>query len=271
MVASANITYSLSNETGLAAELCKLALERTKNNVVEARRILERWNGRTNKTKTFGVVCASLEKEYDACALVEVQCTDELFSNSKEFFELVGSITTEIVQYEHHYVTEPEVSSLELKYNCQIAVKSERFTRTGPLCLLTTYTHRDRMGVIVETEVDNEEALNNLLFKTFSFELALHVAAFNPIAVDKGEIPKEMRDELTSRIEKELMKNGKPIQLWSTVTDGKINKWAEQRSLLNQIFIKSDKETVAEIKTHLSEKIGSNITIKRFKRFDLGS
>ncbi len=273
MAVNADTTYSLSNETGLGVELCKIALERAKNDVVEAKRTLERWSGQTlkNKSTIFGLVCTFFEKEYDAGAVVEVQCTDEIFSNSKEFYELTGEIATEVVRYEHHYVVEPRLPEIESRNNCQISVKSARFVKTSPLCLLTTYTHRDRIGVIVETEVENEEAMNNKLFKAFSFDLALHIAAFEPFAIDKNDISKEMRAELTSQIEKELSRNGKPLQLWATITDGKITKWAEQRSLLNQIFIKSDKDTVAEVKTKLAEKIGSDITIKRFERFALGT
>jgi len=274
MAASANVTYSLSDETGFGVELCKLALERTKNDVNEARRCLERWSGqpaaKRASSKILGTVCTYFEKEHDAAAVIEVQCTDELFSSSKEFYELVGEMATEIVQYEHYYCVDPRLPEIEQKHNCNITVKSERFVKSSPLCLLTTYTHRDRVGVIIETEVENVEALNDKVFKAFSFDLALHIAAFQPFAVDKNDIPKSLRQELTSKIEKELSRNGKPLQLWAAVTEGKINKWAEQRSLLNQIFIKSDKDTVLEVKNKITEKLGSDITIKRFKRFELG-
>lgn len=274
MAASANVTYQLSDETGMGAEVCKIALERTKNNAAEAKLLLERWSGQTSalgKSKVFGVVCTYFEGDFDAAAVIEVQCNDELFSSSKEFYELVGEISQETVRYEHHYCTEPKLTELEAQHKCTFTVKSERFVKGGPLCLLTTYTHRDRMGVIVETEVENEEAFNNKLFKSFSFDLALHIAAFDPLAVTKEGISDQDRHETRLKIERELMRSGKPLNLWPTVTEGKLNKWSEQRSLLNQIFIKHDKDTVTDIKYKLGEKIGSAITIKRFKRFNLGT
>jgi elongation factor Ts len=277
MAASANITYSLSDETGLSAELCKLALERTKNNVDGAKQLLERWSGRkpsaAKEGNTFGVVYAYFEKEFEAAAIVKVQCTDELLATSKEFYSLVGEIAQETVQYSFHYIAETPLSELESKHKCQITVTSERFNKEekNELSLFTTYTHKDRIGVMVETEVKNKTAFDNKLFKAFSFDLALHIAAFEPLAVRKDDIPVEMRDEIRSKIEKDLMRTGKPLALWPTVTDGKLSKWAEQRSLLNQIFIKSDKDTVAEVMSKLEEKIGSEITIKRFARLTLGS
>lgn len=274
MVASANVTYSLSDETGWGAELCKLALERSKNNVDEAKSLLERWSGQasaTAKPKTFGLVCTYFEKEFDAAAVIRVNCTDELFAASKEFYGLVGAIAQETVQYTHHYVTEPQLVELEAKHKCSITVEATRFEKTSPLALLTTYTHRDQLGVIIETEVENEAAFDNKLFKAFSFDLALHVAAFEPLSVFKDGIPEEAKQEVRMKIEKELMRNGKPLALWPTVTDGKLSKWCEQRSLMNQIFIKSDKDTVVEVKNKLEEKLGSEITIKRFARFALGS
>lgn len=271
MATNANATYSLSDETGLGAEICKIALERSKNNIDEARRCLQRWgNQPTNKSKIHGLVCTYLERAFDAAAVIEVQCTDQVFANSKEFYELVGEIATETVQYEHHYCVDPKLPAIEKKHDCQIIVKSDRIVKTNALCLLTTYTHRDHIGVVVETEVDNADAQNNKLFKEFSFDLALHIAAFNPLSIGSKDIPAELRAELTKNIERELMRSNKPLNLWTSIITGKIDKWAEQRSLMNQVFIKNEKDSVLDIKTRVAEKIGSKITINRFTRFELG-
>lgn len=270
MSSSATITYALSQETGFATELCKLALERARHDVNAAKRILAHWGGKSpTPSDNFGVISTYFDN--DAAAIVEVKCTDELFAGTKEFYNLVEEITTEIVQYEHHYVTEPALEKLEKEHECKFTVTSTRFVKTNKLSLLTTYTHQNRVGVILETSVTNEDAFNSSIFRLFSFDCALHIAAFAPLAIDKTDIPADIRANLSRQIEKDLMKSGKAMHLWSMVIDGKIGKWAEQRSLMNQIFIKNDKETVEDVRKKISEKIGSEIKINRFARMLLGS
>lgn len=274
MSVDANIAYSLSRETGVGAELCKMALERSKNDIQAAIRCLERWNcykkGQSAQT-SFGLVCSYFEREHNAAAIVQVNCSDELFSKTREFYELTGLITTEIVNHTHPYTAEYQVADLEKRHNCKINVKSFRFEKTGDFSLLTTYNHRDTTGVIIETEVLNKEAFENKQFKLFSFDCALHITAFNPIAISKTDIPIDLKFEMQANIEKQLAREGKDMRYWAIAAEGKLNKWAEQRSLLTQIFIKSDKDTVEDIKNKISEKIGSEITIKRFARFTVGS
>ena len=117
----------------------------------------------------------------------------------------------------------------------------------------------------------NEEAFNNKQFRLFSFDCALHVAAFDPVAVRPIEIPATLKFDMERQFEKQLMREGKSIHIWQVAVEGKIKKWAEQRSLLNQIFIKSDKDTVDDVRKKLAEKIGSDVRINKFVRFSLGS
>jgi elongation factor Ts len=280
MSAEASIAYSLSRDTGFCAELCKLALERSKNDTSSARRMLDRWdNSKTNATnisepneeiKSFGVVCSYFESEACAAAVLEAKCTDELFAKSKEFYELVGEATEEIARYEEPYCVNARLPELEEKHKCKINFNSARIQKTNTFSLLTTYTHRDSIGVIVETEVDNEEAFKNKQFRLFSFDCALHIAAFDPVAVRPEEVPGELKHNIERQIEKQLMRDGKSMQYWQIAIEGKLKKWAEQRTLLAQTFIKSEKETVEDIRKKISDIVGSNVRVKRFVRFALG-
>lgn len=279
MSAEASTVYSLSHETGFGAEVCKIALERSKNDVTHARRLLERWNaGKKTPNSTddsapnpHGVVCTYFDKDFDAASVVEVRCTDELYSQSKEFYLLAQEITEEVTMYEEAYTVEPRIPQIEEANKCKITISSGRLVKTNELSLLTTYSHKDNVGVVVETQVDNLEAFNNKQFRLFSFDCALHIAAFDPVAVRAEEIPATLKFDIERQIEKQLMIEGKAMQYWSVAVEGKLNKWAQSRSLLNQIFIKSDKDTVDEVRKKISEKIGSDVRITRFIRFGLGS
>lgn len=278
MSADATTVYSLSNESGFSAEVCKIALERSKNDVSNARRLLERWNAGKKQpnseqqtTATHGLIHTYFEKDFDAAAVVEVRCTDELYSNSKEFESLAKEIAEEIVRYEEPYVVYPRIPQIEETNKCKITINSGRLVRSNPLSLLTTYTHRNNVGVVVEIETDNEDAFKNKLFRLFAFDCALHIAAFDPVAVSAEEIPNTLRWQVERQIEKQLMTEGKAMQYWQIAIEGKLKKWAEQRSLLNQIFIKSDKDTVNEVRKKVADKIGADVRITKFVRLALGS
>jgi elongation factor Ts len=276
MAVDATLAYTLSKQSGLGAEICKLALERTKNDVESAIKLLKRWCGTAttastanNPAQNFGVVCTYLKE--DIAVVVEVKCSDELFSQSKPFYEMAAQVASETIEWGDHYSAREEIKELEKQHNLQITVRSMQFDRSTPLSLLTTYTHQDTIGVMVETEVATPEAFSDRQFKLFSFDLAMHIAAFRPLCVSVNDIPADMKREAQVQIEKQLAHEGKDMQFWAVASEGKMERWTKQRSLLNQIFIKSDRESVEEVRKQVSEKIGSEITIKRFARLALGS
>jgi len=275
MSVEANVVYSLAQEIGFSPEICKMALEKTKNNLNEARRLLTKWrreqtSDSTNK-RLPGAVCSYFDSDVKAGAVVKVTCTDQYLAGSKEFYEYVSSFNAEIVRFGKPQLTEAIREQLQQKYNCTINTQFVRLEKSHPNSLLTTYQHRDQIAVIVETAVTKAAAITELPFKQFSFNCALHVAAFNPIAVRDSEIPNEIKATMTRSIEKQLMQNGKSIQQCAITTASKINEWAKQRSLLSQIFIKNEKESVREIRNQISEKIGTDVTILRFARFAMDS
>jgi len=218
---------------------------------------------------SFGAVRTYFESEFDAAAAVRLTCDDEVFAISPEFSNLLDEMTIEIVRYEEPYCTDPVLTEIEEKQEINFSTDKIRIEKSSPFSLLTTYTHRGKIGVIVETAVKNIEAFNSNAFKVFSFDCALHIAAFNPLGVDKSDMPNELQASIQTLIEKELMQTTKPMNLWPEIIKGKVNKWAEERALLHQIFIKSDKETVQDVCKTIGNKIGSPIEIIKFARLAL--
>lgn len=272
MSADANTAYSLAKETGSPIEICKLALERSHHDIIVARPLLNSWLNKLNKfdvndntDDSIHIIKSYVHQECDAGALAEISCTTNNIPSTK-LNALAQDIVEEIASYEDYYVSLPITTALEKEYDCNIKVRSMRLTKTSNLSLITTYVHRNNVGVIVETEVDKSEALNNKLFKIFSFDCALHIAAFDPIAINKDQIPLELKREVSLQIEKQLHAEGKAMHHWPVAIEGKLNKWMENRTLNNQVFIKSDKDTVDEIRAQISKTIESNITIKHFAR-----
>ncbi len=149
----------------------------------------------------------------------------------------------------------------------KMAKKSGRATCNG---LVESYTHDGRIGVIVEVSTETDFVAKNDQFKEFVHNLTLHVAASNPLYLSKEDVPKKVVDEEMKESQAEAEKAGKPAPIAKKIAEGKMNKFYEEVCLLNQPFIKDDKKIISDLVTELVSKIGENIKISRFARFELG-
>ncbi len=149
----------------------------------------------------------------------------------------------------------------------KVAKKSGRETCNG---LVESYTHDGRIGVIVEVSAETDFVAKNDQFKEFVHNLALHVAASNPKYLSESDIPKAELDKEKKGFAAEAEKEGKPAEIAKKIAEGKMKKYFEEVCLLNQPFIKDDKKTISDLLTELVAKIGENIKIARFVRFELG-
>lgn len=272
MSAHAQTTYALSTETGFNIELCKMALERSKNHLGEAKRLLSKWGNKSVSPidkKSFGLVRAFLEKEFDAASIAKITCADPVFAMSREFSDISDEVVQEIVRYEAPYISEAALPNIEKEFGSKINFKFDRLKKSSDLSLLTVYNHRNEISVIVETEASNEFAFNNRAFRLFSFNLAMHIAAFNPISIDKASLPEEITKAITEETTKELLRVCKPMTLWPTVIEGKLSKYADKRSLVNQVFIRNNTETVNQVLKQISDSLASEIKINKFIRYDM--
>ena len=145
--------------------------------------------------------------------------------------------------------------------------KGDREAREG---VIDSYVHSGRIGVIVEVncETDFVARLDN--FKVVAHEIALQIAAMNPSYVSEADIPAEeierVRAEAQSRVEAE----GKPAEFAEKIVDGQVKKHFAEKVLMNQTFIKNEKQTVTDYVKENIALLGENIVIRQFKRIELG-
>lgn len=159
------------------------------------------------------------------------------------------------------------VEEMRKKGLAKAAKKSEREAKEG---LVDSYLHGERIGVLVEVNCETDFVARTDDFKSFVHEVALHVAAANPTYLSSDEIP---ADEIAKEKEvyKETLKNeGKPDNIIDGIVEGKIKKYASEVCLLDQPFIKNPDQTVGELLQETIAKLGENMVIARFARFELG-
>jgi len=145
--------------------------------------------------------------------------------------------------------------------------KGDREARAG---LIDSYVHSGRIGVIVEVNCETDFVARTDGFKEFVHEIALQVASMSPIYVSEAEIPatelKRVRDEAM-----ELAKtSGKPAAMLDKIVDGQVKKHFAEKVLLQQTYIKNEKQTVEDFVKENIAKTGENLIVRQFKRIELG-
>ena len=143
--------------------------------------------------------------------------------------------------------------------------KGDREARQG---LIDGYIHNGRIGVLVEVNCETEFVARTDNFKSFVHEIALQVASMSPQYVSEEDIP---ADEL-KRVQDEAMERviTKPADIAKKIVEGQVKKYFAEKVLLQQVFIKNEKQTVADFVKENISKTGENLIIRQFKRIELG-
>jgi len=160
------------------------------------------------------------------------------------------------------------VKLLRTKGLADAAKRSGRATKEG---LVDSYIHAGgKIGVLVEVGCETDFVALNEDFKTFVHDVCMHIAAANPEYVSREEVPAEVTEAELSIYKDQAKATGKPDNILEKIAMGKLDKFYEHVCLLEQPFVKDDKLTVEQLLGEIVGKIGENITIKRFIRFELG-
>ncbi|WHZ21271.1 MAG: Translation elongation factor Ts [Nitrospira sp.] len=146
--------------------------------------------------------------------------------------------------------------------------KAGRETNQG---LVHAYIHAGgKIGVLIEVNCETDFVARNDDFKTFVNDLALQVAASSPSYVRREEIPADVVTKERSIYEGQAKEMGKPPAAWPKIIEGKLEKFFQENCLLEQSFIKDPSVTVKDLLAQQIAKIGENMNIRRFTRYQLG-
>ncbi len=146
------------------------------------------------------------------------------------------------------------------------AKKSSRATKEG---VIGSYIHSNgKIGVLVEVSCETDFVAKNEEFKEFVKDLTLQVASAFPQYLTREEVPEEVIAK-EKEIYSEQVK-GKPENIIDKIVDGKLEKFYKQVCLVDQLFVKDDKKTINDLLKDKIAKLGENMTIKRFVRFQVG-
>ncbi|HVK89343.1 MAG TPA: translation elongation factor Ts [Kofleriaceae bacterium] len=160
------------------------------------------------------------------------------------------------------------IDYLRAKGLAKAAKKAGREATEGAV---VSYIHGGgRIGVLVEINCETDFVARNEDFQAFAREVALQIAAMSPQFVTKEEVPADVVEKERAVLVAKAKESGKPEQVAQKMVEGQISKWLKEITLLDQAFVKDPDKTIAQVQQELVAKIGENIKIRRFVRFELG-
>ena len=160
------------------------------------------------------------------------------------------------------------IEYLRTKGLAKAAKKAGRIATEG---VVSSYIHGGgRIGVLVEVNCETDFVARNTDFQTFVKEVSLQIAAMNPQFVSAEDVPASAMDKERAIRRAQALESGKPEKMVDKIVDGQLNKWKQEICLLDQAWVKDDKKTIGALQQDLVAKIGENVKVRRFVRYELG-
>ncbi|MCG8539788.1 MAG: translation elongation factor Ts [Clostridia bacterium] len=162
---------------------------------------------------------------------------------------------------------EKAIELLREKGLAKAAKKAGRIAAEG---LVESYIHGGRIGVIVEVNSETDFVAKNEEFKVFAKDVAMQIAASNPQYVRREEVSEEVIEKEKEILRNQALNEGKPEKIVDKMVEGRIEKYFKEVCLLEQPFIKNPDITIQDLLNEKIAKIGENLNIRRFSRFEVG-
>ena len=146
--------------------------------------------------------------------------------------------------------------------------KAGRETKEG---IISSYIHSGaKIGVLLEVNCETDFVARNEEFQAFVKEVALQIAASHPLFIKREDIPQELIEREKNIYLAQMKESGKPEVAWEKIIKGKLEKYYQEQCLLEQAFIKDPGISIQDLLSQKIAKLGENLTISRFTRYQLG-
>jgi elongation factor Ts len=291
---SAADVKALREKTGAGMMECKNALVETEGDFARAEKLLkekglaavEKRSGRATKEGKIFIKIQDKGEAGSVAVLVELVSETDFVARNPEFIALGGAIVDRILEkgYAEGDLS-PEgkvygelgamVTDLATKIRENMSLKRIKVVNAGAGEYLASYIHGDgAIGVVVKCGADKGEILKNEDARAFIFTLALHIAAFNPMALSRDRIDaawlKEQEEIFRKQMEQDEALKDKPAQVLENILKGKVSKFLKDICLMDQGYVKDEKLTVAQAIADTGKQLGAQISVLDYVYFKVG-
>ena len=150
------------------------------------------------------------------------------------------------------------------------AIAAKKSSREAHEGVIEAYVHfNGRVGVLVEVNCETDFVARTPEFKDFARNVALHVASMNPLTVSPENIPQEVLAEERAIAEKQARETGKPENIIERIVEGRVDKFVKEKALLTQDYVKEPNKSVGDLLQETIQKVGENVVVRRFVRYEL--
>lgn len=152
-----------------------------------------------------------------------------------------------------------------------IAAAAKKASRVAAEGLVHSYIHMGgRIGVLLEVNCETDFVAKTDEFKELVNDIALHIAAMRPEYLERDEVSADVIQKEKEILTAQALNEGKPANIVEKMVQGRLEKFFAEKVLLEQVFVKDDSKTIQQLVTEKVAKIGENIKIRRFVRYELG-
>lgn len=165
---------------------------------------------------------------------------------------------------------EAAIDVLRARGAAKAAKRSEREASEG---VIGTYLHtNNKVAVMVEVNCETDFVARNDAFIQLGRDLAMHIAAMAPVAVDESDVPADLIERERTVYREQVKNEGKPEAMWDKIVEGKMKKFFRDSTLMEQVFVKDPegKQTIRQLVQEVATKTGENVVVRRFVRYQLG-
>lgn len=156
---------------------------------------------------------------------------------------------------------------LRISGAAKVVKKSGRSTEQG---IIESYIHAGgKVGVLLKLNSETDFVARNELFRRLAHDLAMHIAAMNPMYVSAGDIPEEVKENERRIYRDQFSDSGKPEEIISKIIEGKMQNYAAEIALLEQAYVKDQDKKVKDIINEYISKLGENIRVGGFVRYEI--
>ena len=161
--------------------------------------------------------------------------------------------------------------AIELLRKKGLATARKRAGRALSEGMIQSYIHMTgKLGVLVEVNCETDFVAKNEDFQEFTKNIAMHIAATNPLGITPEDISQEIIEKEKEIYRAQALDMGKPENVIDKIVEGKLNKFYEESCLLNQPYVRDTDISITDLLNQMIAKIGENISIKRFVRYQIG-
>ncbi len=272
---------ALREKTGAGMMDCKKALIETEGDVSAAETKLKEWGlagvkkrfeRATNEGRIF------ISESSSAIALIEIDCETDFVCRNEDFIK-GGQKMAKIALEKHISKPVPELEDIVkemasvIKEN--ITLKQVALAESSSGEYVHSYLHGEgRLGVIIKVRSDVPDAFKNAEITGLVHDLALHIAAFKPVFIDQSRISadwiKEQQEIFKQQVDEDEKVRGKPANVIEGILAGKLKKRMTEKSLLDQGFVKDEKQNVKSVIDAVSKATGIPISVVDFVYMKIG-